>query len=161
MKMSASGIDLIKAFEGCRNTPYRCPALLYTVGYGHVLYPEQARLKTNERMAYALKPEHNKVYGHDEIDELLQKDLVQFQNGVLRLCPAIGGSQSQFDAVGSFAFNVGLGNLQSSTLRMKYNRGDTEGAADEFLKWNKSGGKVLGGLVRRREAERMLFLSRE
>ena len=59
----------------------------------------------------------------------------------------------------SFAFNVGLGNLQSSTLRMKYNRGDFEGAADEFLKWTKAGGKVLNGLVRRREAERALFLT--
>ena len=59
----------------------------------------------------------------------------------------------------AFAFNVGLGNLQSSTLRMKYNRGDIEGTADEFLKWTKASGKVLKGLVRRREAERALFLT--
>jgi lysozyme len=63
------------------------------------------------------------------------------------------------DAMVSFAFNVGLGNLQSSTLRMKYNRADYQGAADEFLKWTKAGGKVLRGLERRREAERALFLS--
>ena len=159
MKMSDAGIELIKAFEGCQHAPYRCPAGLWTVGYGHVLYPEQARLKNNERAAYPLKPEHNRVYEYDEIDELLQKDLVQFSDGILRLCPAIGGSQSQLDAVGSLAFNIGLGNLQASTLRMKYNRGDYAGAADEFLKWRKSNGVVLRGLERRREAERALFLS--
>lgn len=64
-----------------------------------------------------------------------------------------------FSALVSFAFNVGLGNLQASTLRMKYNRGDFEGAADEFLKWRKSNGVVLAGLERRRKAERYLFLS--
>jgi lysozyme len=159
MQISEAGIQLIKSFEGCHNTPYRCPAKLWTIGYGHVLYPDQARLKTPERTAYPLKPEHNRTFDYDEIDEMLEKDLVRFSNGVLRLCPASGDSQPQFDAIVCFAFNIGLGNLQSSTLRMKYNRGDIQGAADEFLKWNKSGGKVLGGLVRRREAERMLFLS--
>jgi lysozyme len=151
--------DLIKAFEGCESAPYLCPAKLWTVGYGHVLYPEQARLKVDQRSAYPLKTEHNRVWDADEIDGLLQKDLSRFEAGVSRLCPASDDSQPQFDALVSFAFNVGLGNLQSSTLRMKYNRGDYGGAANEFLKWNKSGGKVLGGLVRRREAERMLFLS--
>ena len=151
--------DLIKAFEGCHNTPYLCPAKLWTVGYGHVLYPEQARLKADERPAYPLKPEHNRVWDVDEIDALLQADLRKFEAGVLRLCPPAADNDCHFGAEVSFSFNVGLGNLQSSTLRMKYNRGDTEGAADEFLKWNKSGGKVLPGLVRRREAERMLFLS--
>jgi lysozyme len=73
-------------------------------------------------------------------------------------CPSSIDSQAQFDALVSFSFNVGLGNLQSSTLRMKYNRGDIEGAADEFLKWNKAGGKVLNGLVKRRQDERNLFL---
>jgi len=159
VKMSDAGIELIKAFEGCQHTPYRCPAALWTIGYGHVLYPDQARLKTPERASYPLKSEHSRAYEYDEIDELLQKDLVQFSDGVLRLCPAIGGSQSQLDAVGSLAFNIGLGNLQASTLRMKYNRGDYAGAADEFLKWRKSNGVVLRGLERRREVERALFLS--
>ena len=99
------------------------------------------------------------MWDADEIDALLQADLRKFEAGVLRLCPPAADNDCHFGAEVSFSFNVGLGNLQSSTLRMKYNRGDTEGAADEFLKWNKSGGKVLGGLVRRREAERMLFLS--
>ena len=151
--------DLIKAFEGCHNTPYLCPAKLWTIGYGHVLYPDQARLKADQRPSYPLKPEHNRVWDADEIDALLAADLSRFQDGVSRLCPASDDNQPQFDALVSFAFNVGLGNLQSSTLRMKYNRGEYTGAADEFLKWNKSNGKVLQGLVRRREAERALFLA--
>ena len=151
--------DLIKAFEGCHSSPYLCPAKLWTIGYGHVLYPEQARLKADQRPSYPLKPEHNRVWDADEIDALLAADLQRFENGVSRLCPASDDNQPQFDALVSFAFNVGLGNLQSSTLRMKYNRGEYTGAADEFLKWNKSSGKVLQGLVRRREAERMLFLA--
>jgi lysozyme len=159
MSVSEAGIQLIKSFEGCHNTPYRCPALLWTVGYGRVLYPDQARLKTPERTAYPLNAEHNRTFDYDEIDELLEKDLVRFSDGVLRLCPAGAGSQSQFDAIVSLAFNIGLGNLQASTLRMKYNRGDTQGAADEFLKWRKSNGVVLRGLERRREAERAMFLA--
>lgn len=159
MKISEAGIQLIKAFEGCHNTPYRCPAALWTIGYGHVLYPDQARLKTPERALYGIKDEHNRTFEYDEIDSLLEKDLERFEAGVLRLCPASADSQSQFDAIVSFSFNVGLGNLQASSLRMKYSRGDYDGAADEFLKWNKAGGKVLNGLVRRREAERALFLS--
>ena len=159
MNISEAGIQLIKSFEGCHSSPYRCPAGLWTIGYGHVLYPDQARLKTPERLAYPLRPEHNRVFEYDEIDELLEQDLQRFQDGVSRLCPASNDSQSHFDAMVAFSFNVGLGNLQASTLRMKYNRGEFEGAADEFLKWRKSNGVVLAGLVRRREAERALFLS--
>lgn len=151
--------DLIKAFEGCHNTPYLCPAKLWTVGYGHVLYPEQARLKADERPSYPLKIEHNRVWDADEIDALLQTDLLKFKTGVLRLCPATADSEPHLAALVSLSFNIGLGNLQASTLRMKYNRGDYSGAADEFLKWRKSNGVVLKGLERRREAERALFLS--
>lgn len=157
MTISEAGIQLIKSFEGCHSSPYRCPAALWTIGYGRVLYPDQARLKTPERASYALKPEHNRVWDADEIDALLEADLLRFSDGVLRLCPASADNQCHLDAMVSFAFNVGLGNLQSSTLRMKYNRG--ESAADEFLKWNKAGGKILAGLTRRRAAERALFLS--
>lgn len=159
MQTSEEGIDLIKAFEGCHSSPYKCPASLWTIGYGHVLYPEQARLKTDDRASYPLRPEHNRVWDADEIDALLEADLQRFSDGVLRLCPAAADNDRHLSALVSFAFNVGLGNLQSSTLRMKYNRGDYAGAADEFLKWRKSNGVVLRGLERRREAERALFLS--
>jgi GH24 family phage-related lysozyme (muramidase) len=157
MSISEAGIQLIKSFEGCHNSPYKCPATLWTIGYGRVLYPDQARLKTDERASYPLKPEHNRVWDADEIDSLLEKDLLRFSVGVRRLCPA--AVDRQLDALVSFSYNCGLGSLQSSTLRMKFNRGDYSGAADEFLKWNKAGGKVLRGLERRREAERALFLS--
>jgi GH24 family phage-related lysozyme (muramidase) len=159
MSVSEAGIQLIKSFEGCHNQPYKCPASLWTIGYGHVLYPDQARLKTPERASYALKPEHNRLWDADEIDSLLEKDLLRFSVGVRRLCPAVVDRQCHLDALVSFSYNCGLGSLQSSTLRMKFNRGDYDGAADEFLKWNKAGGKVLRGLERRREAERALFLS--
>jgi lysozyme len=159
MSISEAGIQLIKSFEGCHNQPYKCPATLWTIGYGRVLYPDQARLKTDERASYPLRSEHNRVFANDEIDSLLEADLQRFSNGVLRYCPAAADNMCHLDAMVSFAYNVGLGNLQSSTLRMKYNRGDYQGAADEFLKWTKAGGKVLNGLVRRREAERALFLS--
>ena len=159
MKTSEAGIQLIKDFEGCHSSPYLCPAKLWTIGYGHVLYPQQARMKTEERVSLCLKEDHAKVWGTDEIIELLEKDLLRFESGVLRLCPSAADNQCHFDALVSFSFNVGLGNLQASTLRMKYNRDDFEGAANEFPKWRKANGQVLQGLVRRREAEKSLFES--
>ena len=158
MKVSDSAIEVIKHHEGKRNRPYMCSALLWTIGFGHVLYPEQAKLKLEERKAYPLRPEHDKVWSDGGIDAILRSDLQRFENGVLRLCPSVSDSQSHFDALVSFSFNVGLGSLQSSTLRMKYNRGDYSGAADEFLKWVRGGGRVLPGLVKRRSDERSLFL---
>lgn len=94
-----------------------------------------------------------------EVDAILAQDLARFERGVARLCPAVIGRQGPFDALVSFAFNVGLGNLQRSGLRMKTNRGDFEEAADEFMKWTKAGGRVLPGLVKRRMDEKALYLS--
>jgi lysozyme len=94
-----------------------------------------------------------------EVDAILSQDLARFERGVARLCPASTSHQGQFDALVSFAFNVGLGNLQRSSIRMRYNRGDIEGAADAFLMWTKAAGKVLPGLVKRRNDERALFTS--
>jgi lysozyme len=158
MKVSDAAIEVIKHHEGKRNRPYLCPALLWTIGYGHVLYPEQAALKLEERKAYPLRSEHDKIWSDGGIDAILRSDLQRFENGVLRLCPSSADHQSHFDALVSFSFNVGLGALQSSTMRMKYNRGDFAGAADEFLKWVRGGGRVLPGLVKRRSDERSLFL---
>jgi lysozyme len=128
------------------------------VGVGRVLYPEQNKLKIPERKTYPLKPEHDKAWSDESIDLLFDADLLRFESGVLRLCPDSALSQAHFDALVSFSFNVGLGSLQSSTLRMKYNRGEIEGAADEFLKWVRGGGRILPGLVKRRSDERSLFL---
>jgi len=111
------------------------------------------------RSEFPLKPEDNRVWSKQEIDDLFADDVVDFERGVLRLVPGSAGRQGSFDALVSFAFNVGAGNLQRSSIRIKANRGEWEAAADAFLMWNKAGGKVLAGLDRRRKAERALFLS--
>ena len=108
---------------------------------------------------YQLKPEDNRVWSKEELVEIFKNDLETFERGVLRLVPSVVGRQGSFDALVSISFNFGLGNLQRSTIRMKANRGDWEGAAAAFRMWTKGGGKVLPGLVRRREAEIALFLS--
>jgi lysozyme len=165
MKLSKAGEDLMHRFEGFRNKPYLCPADIWTIGYGHVLYQEQIRLpvvtdKPNVviRKKFSLRQEDNRVWSKDEIDALFRKDVANFERGVLRLVPGVVGRQGSFDALVSISFNFGLGNLQRSTIRMRANRGDWEGAADAFRAWTKGGGRVLPGLVRRREAEIALFL---
>lgn len=168
MKLSKAGEDLMHKFEGFRNKPYLCPAHIWTIGYGHVLYQEQIRLPVVRvegknismiRREMPIRAEDNRAFTKAEIDKLFRTDVGTFERGVLRLVPGVVGHQGAFDALVSFAFNAGLGNLQRSTIRMKANRGDWEGAAEAFMAWTKGGGRVLPGLVRRREAERTLFLS--
>ena len=166
MKLSQVGAELMHRYEGCRNRPYLCPADIWTIGYGHVLYQDQIRLpvvtdKPNivVRKKYSLKQGDNRVWSKDEIEKLFADDVASFERGVLRLVPGCAGRQGSFDALVSFAFNAGLGNLQRSTIRIKANRGDWEGAADAFLMWTKGGGRVLPGLVKRRQAEIALFLA--
>ena len=159
MNVSDKAKEIIKHHEGVRLKPYLCPAKLWTVGVGHVLYPEQGKLKIDERQSIWLHPEDNRVWSIDEINALLGFDLARFESGVGRLCPAATSNQNHFDALVSFSFNVGLGSLQKSTLRMKYNRGEYIEAADEFLKWAKASGKTLQGLLKRRTDERNLFLA--
>lgn len=136
---------MIKHHEGVRNKPYRDPIGLWTVGVGHLIGDGKS-----------LPEEWNRVFTDEEVDDLLKKDLRRFEAGVLRLCP-MGLTQPRFDALVSFSFNVGLGNLQRSSLRMKHNREDYEGTAKEFLKWTRAGGRVLPGLVRRRNDESILY----
>ena len=164
MRLSKAGADLMHRFEGCRNRPYLCPAHIWTIGYGHVLYQEQIRLpmvakEGMSRKEYPLRQEDNRVWSKAEIEELFSADVASFERGVLRLIPGVVGRQGAFDALVSFAFNAGLGNLQRSTIRIKANRGDWEGAAEAFMVWTKGGGKELPGLVKRRKAEIDLFLS--
>lgn len=167
MKLSHTGAELMHRYEGYRSRPYLCPAHIWTIGFGHVLYQEQIRLPMVRKEGYQgmirkdfpLRPEDNREWSKDDIEELFRTDVASFERGVLRLVPGIAGNQGAFDACVSFAFNAGLGNLQRSTIRTKANRGDLEGAADAFLQWTKGGGKVLPGLVKRRQAEKALFLS--
>lgn len=158
MNVSPLATDMIKHHEGVRNKPYRCPARLWTIGVGHVMYPDQAKLPLDKRDNVMLKPEDDRVYSQEEVDGILRHDLDRFERGVERFCPS-NLSQGQFDALVSFSFNLGLGTLQRSTLRQKLLRGDTEGAAEEFLKYCMAGGKILKGLQNRRRDERALFLS--
>ena len=150
---------MIKHHEGVRTKPYQCPALLWTVGCGHVIDPNHAKVKLEDRKALPIPEGWNRVLSMEEVNEILQKDLARFVAGVIRLCPNTANNQSHLDALTSFSFHVGLGNLQRSQVRMKYNRGDFEGAMDELLTWNKAGGKVLKGLDNRRKDEKALFLS--
>ena len=156
MKVPKQCIEMIKHHEGVRTKPYRCPALLWTVGVGHVIDPNHIRVKFEDRKNIALPDEWNRVLSMAEVDRILAEDLANFERGVLRLCPT-GLTQGRFDALVSFSFNVGLGNLQRSTIRMKHNRGDFEEAAEAFMQWTKAGGKELPGLVKRRKDEKALY----
>lgn len=158
MNVSLKAIELIKHHEGVRFRPYRCPAKLWTVCVGHVLYPEQGKLKLEDRDAYSLRPEDNRQFTKEEVDGILRSDLARFERGVAQFCP-VPLTQGMFDGLVSFSFNVGLGTLQRSTLRQKLLRGDKAGAAEELLKYCMAGGKVLKGLQNRRIDERALFLS--
>ena len=144
LTVSKEGIALIKRYEGCKTTPYRCAAGKITVGYGHVI-----------GNGLQLPDEWNRKFSLGEIDELLRTDLARFEQGVSRYCP-VYLTQSQFDALVSFSFNLGLGVLQRSTLRQKINRGDAD-AAKVILKYNMAGVRILKGLTRRRQAEYNLF----
>ena len=158
MNISARCIEDIKHHEGVRQKPYRDSVYLWTVGVGHLMYDSQARLPVDQRSAIELLPQDNRTFSMEEINAILRSDLARFERGVSTFCP-VPLTQGNFDGLVSFAFNVGLGTLQRSTLRQKVLRGDIQGAADEFLKYNKAGGKVLKGLVTRRNDERALFLS--
>lgn len=163
MKISKKGLELIKHHEGVRYKPYQCPAKLWTIGYGRVLYPDQARIPSTpegmaQRKAWPLRPEDNRTWSIEEVDRILAKDVERFERGVERLI-TVRLTQNEFDAILSFAFNLGLGTLQRSTVRSALNRGDKEAAIESLRKYNKAGGKVLKGLDNRRKDEAALFLS--
>ena len=166
MKISKEGEHLMHFFEGYRAKPYRCSAAIWTVGYGHAMYSDQLNLPNVRkegytgliRSDYQLKEGDARVWSKDELVNLFKVDINIFECGVLRLSPNLVGHQNKFDAATSFAYNAGLANYQRSTIRMKVNRGDWEGAAEAFMSWTKAGNKEVAGLVKRRKAERLLFL---
>jgi len=158
MNVSPEAIKVICHHEGIRFKPYRCPAKLWTVGVGHVMYPEQGKLPMAERTNFPLRPEDNRQFTKEEVDGILRFDLARFERGVAQFCP-VPLSQGMYDSLVSFSFNVGLGTLQRSTLRQKLLRGDKAGAAEELLKYCMAGGKILKGLQNRRIDERAMFLS--
>lgn len=142
MQISKAGLDLIKQFEGLYLKAYRCPAGVPTIGYGHTAGVAMGQTITQQ-----------------QADDYLRRDVRQFERAVARLV-TVPLTQGQFDALVSFAFNLGEGALAQSTLLRLLNAGDYAGAAAQFDRWNKAGGRVLPGLVRRRAAERALFEAR-
>lgn len=140
--ITPTGLNLIKQFEGFRAQPYLCPAGYSTIGYGHVIRPEEGYLQAGitEPMAQAL----------------LIKDVAVAEIAVLRLIDA-PLADGQFDALVSFTFNLGAGALQRSTLRRKVNRREHDAVPEEFLRWVWAGGRRMQGLVRRRQAESWLY----
>ena len=146
MQTSDKGIALIKQFEGCKLTAYQDSVGVWTIGYGWTQPVDGKPI----RAGMTIKQE--------TAERLLKTGLVSYESDVSRLVK-VGVTQGQFDALMSFTYNLGARSLSTSTLLRKLNAGDYAGAADEFLRWNKAGGKVLNGLTRRREAERALFLS--
>jgi GH24 family phage-related lysozyme (muramidase) len=145
MKTSANGRALIEACEGCRLTAYQDSVGVWTVGFGHT----SAAGLPSVRQGMSLS-------GKAEADEILARDLEKVERQVAQYVK-VGLTQNQFDALVSFTFNLGPGNLSRSTLLRKLNAGDVPGASAEFGKWNRAGGKVLDGLTKRRRAERLMF----
>lgn len=147
MKTSQAGINLIKHFEGLRTTAYLDSVGVPTIGYGHTKGVKLGMMITETKA-----------------EQLLRDDLEYFENKVMDMVN-VNLLQNQFDALVSFTFNLGEGNLKKSTLLKKLNntvyfrREELESIADEFLKWDKAGGKPLVGLTKRRIAERMMFLN--
>ena len=146
MQVSNKGISLIKQFEGCKLKAYQDSVGVWTIGYGWT-QPVDGR-KIGPGM----------VIDQATAERLLKCGLVQYEQGVNQLVKVII-TQGQFDALVIFAYNLGLRSLSTSTILRKLNAGDKQGAADEFGKWVNAGGVRLNGLVKRREAERKLFLS--
>lgn len=140
-RINAAGLQIVKDSEGLRLKAYVCPAGVLTIGYG----------STGDHV----KP--GMVITEARADELLREDLARFEDWVAANCsPA---TDNQFSALVSFAFNLGNGALKDCTLRRKHMEGDYVGAAAEFPKWNKAGGRVLAGLVKRRQREAQLYRS--
>jgi lysozyme len=167
MNISDRCIESIKVNEGVRLKPYLDHILLWTTGVGHLIAPqEHMKMTLDERKAAKAKgklpcpKEWDRTLTMKEVDEILKNDLRRFESGVLRYCPT-GITQGRFDALVSFAFNCGLGALQRSSIRMRHNRQDFEGAADGLLLYNKAAGIVSKGLTRRRNEERAMYLSKD
>jgi lysozyme len=139
MKISAEGLSLIKKFEGCELEAYKCSAGVWTIGYGHTKGVEEGMTITK-----------------DQAEEMLLEELVEYEKAVEE---AVHNQldQCMFDALVSWTYNLGPTNLNSSTMLKVLNAGEYDEVPSQIKRWNKAGGKVLEGLIRRREAEALLF----
>lgn len=143
MKTSQAGHELIKRFEGIRLVAYDDGVGVWTIGVGHTKGVKRGDVITME-----------------QADQFLSEDLAEAEAAVNR-CVKVPLEQCQFDALASWTFNLGAGSLSGSTMLKRLNEGDKDSAADEMLKWTRAGGRVLQGLVKRRIAERIMFLGGE
>lgn len=164
-EVNEAGVNLIKSFEGIPDgdpttvpiDPYLDPVGIWTLGWGHAL-TIGTRFLRGEADRALVKSLYPKGVSFEQCVVLLKADLIHVGAQVLAVVK-IALTENQYAALVAFTFNLGIGNLQYSTLLRKLNAGGLAGAADEFLKWDKAGGKALPGLTRRRQAERALFLS--
>ncbi len=143
MKISEEGKALIKKFEGCKLEAYLCPAGHWTVGYGHIKGVEEGKTITQ-----------------NEADAYLSSDLQEFETYVENMVN-VELEQNEFDALVCWTFNLGPTNLSTSTLLKVLNEGKKNEVPAQIKRWNKASGEVLEGLVRRREAEALLFQGKE
>ncbi|MEQ1967253.1 lysozyme [Xenorhabdus nematophila] len=144
MKISENGLSFIKQFEGLKLKAYPDPAtggIPWTIGYGHTKDVKSGQVITEQQA---------EAFLHDDLKSIY----ITIESAI-----KVPLTQGQFDALCSFTFNCGTGNFVRSTLLKKLNVGDYQGAADEFLRWNKAAGKVMNGLTKRRASERQMFLS--
>ena len=139
MNVSQKCVDLIKHFEGFEDTAYLCPANVWTIGYGRT-----RNVKEGDRIT------------EPQAERDLLEELEEFKHQVLNSVK-VELTQNELDALTSWTYNLGVGNLNSSTLLKKLNTGDKDSVPSEMLRWNKAAGKVLAGLTRRREAEAKLW----
>ena len=143
MKTSQYGIDLIKHFEGCELKAYKCPAGVWTIGYGHTKGVEPGD-----------------EWSEDHANHMLEVELEEYEGYVSKYVTAPLG-QNQFDALVSWTYNLGGGNLSASTMLKVLNAGEYDEVPNQMLRWNKAGGKVLEGLTRRRQAEGDMFCGKD
>lgn len=146
MRCNDAGIEIIKKYEGRSLRCYLDPIGIPTIGYGSIWGLDHSRLASDHR-----------DITENEAEYLLKRELLTTENAVARMVRT-ALTENQFSAVCCLVYNVGSGRFRSSTIKMKLNRQDFKGAANEFWKWRRAGGKILRGLVRRREEEKQLFL---
>lgn len=147
MKVNSKGIQLIKSFEGCLLNAYLDSVKVPTIGYGATFYRDGIKVKLGDKIT------------QEQANDLLEWHIQEFAEGVEKLIK-VELNDNQFSALVSFAFNLGIGNLQKSALLKKVNENpNNHMIRTEFAKWNRAGGKVLNGLTRRRNAESQLYFS--
>ena len=147
MIVSKNGLDLIKFFSSFKSKPYLCPSAIPTTGFGSTYYPDGKKVTLQDK-------EISEQKAFEILEHIANKDFGSNINKVVK----VPLNQNQFDSLVSFSYNIGTKNFNWSTLLKKLNLSDYKGASLEFARWNQSSGKVLNGLVKRRLAEKELFL---